>query len=104
MSQDDIKRADALLAQKKVAAAVPFLEKAIASMPEGWRARTETKEQLEIAFWDDRDFVAYCAREKPTKKVLWKLPSYSRLCYYLAFAAVERHDLAAGEQWIDRGL
>jgi tetratricopeptide (TPR) repeat protein len=104
MSQDDIKRADALLAQKKVAAAVPFLEAAMAGMPEGWRARTETAEEIAIAFWDERDFLAYCAHGKPAKKVVWKLPSYSRVCYYLAFAAVERQDLDAGERWIDEGL
>jgi tetratricopeptide (TPR) repeat protein len=104
MSKDDIEKADALIRQSKVAAAIPFLERALAEMPPGWKPRVETPEQLSIAFWDQRDFLAYIAHEKPTKKVIWAVPSYARLCYYLAFAAVERSDLDRAEAWIDKGL
>jgi len=95
---------EALLAQGKVAAAVPLLEERMKAMPPGWKARVDLPEQLEVAFWDKSEFLAYIAHMKPEKNVLWKVPSYSRYAYYLCFAAVERHDLAAAERWIDAAL
>jgi len=97
-------RAEVLLKQGQVAAAVPHLEAAIQGMPAGWSARKDHPDRLEIAFWDRADFLAYVAHAKPTKNVVWTIPSYSRACYYLGFGAVERHDFALAERWIDRGL
>ncbi len=101
MSSDPLEE---LLSRGRVAAAVPLLERAVASMPEGWAAWVDRPDQLEVAFWDKGEFVAYVTYTKPAKDVIWKLPSYSRYCYYLCFAAVERQDLAAATKWIDRAL
>jgi tetratricopeptide (TPR) repeat protein len=96
--------AEPLLARGQIAAAVPHLESALAAMPPGWRPRLDLPDRLEVAFWDRVDFMAYVRYAKPEKKVLWILPSYSRACYYLAFAAVERQDFAVADAWIDRGI
>src|SRR5581483_11101707 len=101
MSKDPI---EPLLASGRVAAAVPLLEAALRQMPEGWQPRVEYEDRTTIAFWDKNEFAAFCERTKPTKKVVWMLPSYSRYCYYLAFAAVERQDLDAADRWVDRGI
>lgn len=98
MSTDPI---EALLSRGKVAAAVPLLEAAVARMPEGWSPRVEHDDRIDVSFWDRGEFVAFCQETKPTKKIVWVLPSYSRYCYYLCFAAVERQDLASAARWID---
>ena len=97
-------QAEPLIAKGAVSAAAPLLEKALELMPADWKPRVEHPDRLEVAFWDRADFVAYVTHTKPTKQVLWVLPSYSRACYHLGFAAVERQDLASAERWIDRGL
>jgi tetratricopeptide (TPR) repeat protein len=93
-----------LLSKGRVAAAAPLLEQRVASMPQGWSPRVDLPDRLEVAFWDKGEFLAFVARTQPKKNVVWKLPSYSRYCYYLCFAAVERQDLAAATRWIDRAL
>jgi tetratricopeptide (TPR) repeat protein len=104
VSQDPFEEANRILARGQVAAAVPHLERAVASMPEGWKPLRDFPDRLELAFWDQGDFVAYVAYSKPTKKVIWTVPSYSRACYFLGFAALERQELGQAEAWIDRGL
>lgn len=96
--------ADRLLHAGQAAAAAPYYAAACEGMPEGWKPRVERAEQLEEAFWDKDDFVGYVAHAKPKKKVVWTVPSYSRACYHVAFAAVERNDLATADEWIERGL
>jgi tetratricopeptide (TPR) repeat protein len=97
-------QAEPFIAKGAVSAAAPLLEKGLELMPADWKPRVEHPDRLEVAFWDKADFMAYIAHAKPTKKVVWVLPSYSRACYHVGFAAVERHDLASAERWIDRGL
>ena len=74
------------------------------SMPAGWKPVVETPDEIRIAFWERGEFLAYVAHAKPTKKVVWAVPNYARYAYHLGFAAVERHDLAAAERWVDRSL
>lgn len=101
-------RAELLLAQGRFAEAQGLLESAIQSMPIGWSPKTEDDRSVNIAFWDEEEFLTYSRLETektgPAKLIAWVIGSYSRAWYTLAAIAVEQEHLERALFCLDCGL
>ena len=77
------KQADELIVAGRYAEAQALLEVALQAMPNGWTPRRNEGEFLTIAFWNQKEFLAFSYHEvdRLTKSVLWVNESYSCLLY-----------------------
>src|SRR5262249_53975739 len=102
-----IQEARRLIAAGDRPRAVRVLEAFLARMPPGWRPRTETKEELQVAFWNMEEFLQFAALHQAAgdrRKVTWVRPAYGEACYLLGYLAVEEGDYAAARRHVERGL
>jgi tetratricopeptide (TPR) repeat protein len=102
-----IQEARRLIAAGDRPRAVRVLEAFLARMPPGWRPRTETKEELQVAFWTMEEFLQFAALHQAAgdrRKVTWVRPAYGEACYLLGYLAVEEGDYAAARRHVERGL
>lgn len=88
MENDFNREADELIVAGRYAEAQAMLEAALREMPAGWKPRRERGEFVDIAFWNQKEFLAYSYREmkRLTKSIAWVNQSYSRAWYQLAIA------------------
>jgi tetratricopeptide (TPR) repeat protein len=87
--------------------AVRVLEEFLARMPAGWRPRADSKEEVQVAFWNMEEFILFVSRHQAAgdpRKVCWVQPSYSEACYLLGYLAVEEGDYSAARGHVERGL
>lgn len=75
----------------------------VSRMPPGWKPVKETEKQLEIAFWDENEFLNYSFANTATKGIIYVTPSYSQGYYLLGALAVEQKDLAKALDYLDKG-
>ena len=104
---DAIQEARRLIAAGERPRAVRALEEFLARMPPGWRPRTETPDELQVAFWGMDEFLQCVAHHQAAgdrRRLSWVRPSYSEACYLLGYLAVEESDYAAARRHVECGL
>jgi len=94
----------ALVKQGKFAEAEELLVDFVSWMPPQWKPITETEKQLEIAFWDQTEFLNYTFANKASKNVLSVMPSYSKAYYFLGSLAVEQMNYDKALDYLDRAI
>jgi tetratricopeptide (TPR) repeat protein len=99
-------QADELIAAGHYAEARALLESELQLIPAGWKPQNEDDQFLQIAFWDQEEFLAYSHhhRDRLTKSLIWTSASYSNACYQLALVAVEQDQLDHALFCLDCGL
>jgi tetratricopeptide (TPR) repeat protein len=80
------KQADEFIVAARYAEAQVLLEATLRAMPSGWTPRRNEGEFLTIAFWDQREFLAFSHHEakRLMKSIMWLNESYSRAWYQMA--------------------
>jgi hypothetical protein len=76
-------QADELIVAGHYAEAQALLESELQRASAGWKPRKEDDQCLEIAFWDQEEFLAYC-QQQPDRLTIWAGASYSKAWYQLA--------------------
>jgi tetratricopeptide (TPR) repeat protein len=106
MRADFNRQADDFIVAGRYAEAQALLEVAIRAMPNGWTPRRNEGEFLTIAFWNQKEFLAFSYHEvdRLTKSVFWVNESYSRAWYQLAFAHSKQDHFEEALFAIDCGL
>jgi tetratricopeptide (TPR) repeat protein len=100
------KQADEFIVAGRYAEAQALLEAALRAMPSGWTPRRNEGEFLTIAFWDQKEFLAYSHHEakRLTKSIMWLNESYSRAWYQMALVHSKQDHFEEALFAIDCGL
>jgi tetratricopeptide (TPR) repeat protein len=99
-------QADELIVAGHYAEAQALLQSELQRIPAGWKPQSETGRFLEIAFWDQEEFLAYSRRHGPrlSKSISWVGTSYSNAWYQLALVASKQLQFDHALFCIDCGL
>ena len=98
--------ANLLLGERRWPEVRELLERELARMHAGWRPIQESGAFLQIAFWDEEEFLAYTRSHDPSKcgSVMWILPSYSLAWLQMAIAISQEGDDQKAIGCIDNAL
>lgn len=98
--------ANELIGNGRLAEARTVLEAAIRDMPAGWKPSRKDEQQIEIAFWDEEEFLAYLDYHGAslTEMMAWTSESYSKAWYQLAVLAIEQGRLENALLCLNCGL
>jgi tetratricopeptide (TPR) repeat protein len=99
-------QANSLIVAGHYAEAQSLLESELQRTPAGWKPQKEDDQFLQIAFWDQEEFLAYSHhhRDRLTKSIIWANASYSNAWYQLALVAVEEEQFDHALFCLDCGL
>jgi tetratricopeptide (TPR) repeat protein len=96
--------ADKFTAEGRWSKARTVLENAIRAMPVGWKPVSEDSESVQIAFWNEDEFLTYIEARQTKKTLLWTVGSYSKAWYRLADIAVEEGSMDNALLCVESGL
>ena len=76
----------------------------VSHVPPGWKPVKETEKQLEIAFWNETEFLNYVLANTASKNIVFVEPSYSQAYYLLGTLAVEQRNYDNALDYLDKAI
>ena len=84
-----------------------LLDRALATVPDGWQAYTMRHRIVYACFWDEYEAGAYLATHPESRfgeNLFWQLGSYSMAAFCRSNLALHEGDVAAAARFLERGL
>lgn len=91
----------------RLADAAVLLDRALATVPDGWQAYSLRNGIVYACFWDEYEAGAYLATHPERRfgeNLFWQLGSYSMAAFCRSNLAFHEGDLAAAAGYLERGL
>lgn len=100
--------AEKAMAGRDFESARKILKKLLTSKPKGWRFLKEGKGKVEIAFWNQEDFLRHSvevgAEGTEKRGIFWTGPPYTRMMFLMAMMDVEEGKYDDAMVWLDKAL